>query len=330
MISTWFGLSLSKASLSPFRAAERKGGLRQAQRKPGLWLLLLALFGMLATPAAAQTFPKLSGLVVDDANVIPPDREAALTQKLEAFQQQTKRQLVVATIGDLQGYPLEDYGYRLGREWAVGLKDVNNGVILFIAPNNPVGQRGPRIEVGYGLEPVLTDALSSVIIREKMMPVLRASGDVAGALEAGADAVIQQLSLPDEEAKAAQAKAIEEFDRANAGRRQGSGGGIPLGLIFWGLVAAFVFLSMKRGRGRSRGRRAGPWGAKRYKKDGGSDWPVWLWVASEIAESAARGRGGGGGWGGGGGGGGGGGWGGGGFTGGGGGSFGGGGASGDW
>lgn len=287
--------------------------------------LAIALLACLASPALAQTFPKFTGLVVDDANVIPPDREAALTQKLQAFQQQTGRQLVVATIADVQGYPLEDYGYRLGRAWGVGLKDVDNGVILFIAPNNPAGQRGPRIEVGYGLEPVLTDALASVIINTKMMPILKANGDIPGALEAGADAIIQQLSMPDEEAKAAQAKAIQEFDRTHASsQRRSGGGGFPIGLIFWIIVAVFIFSSMRRGRGR----RAGPWGTRRYGR--GSNWPIWLWVASEIASSGRRGggwsSGGGSGWGGGGGGG----WGGGGFSGGGGGSFGGGGASGGW
>ena len=195
----------------------------------------LALLLCLSGAAQAQTFPKFTGLVVDDANVIPADRKAALEQKLEAFQQQTHRQLVVATIADVQGYPLEDYGYRLGRAWEVGLKDVNNGVILLIAPNNPAGQRGPRIEVGYGLEPVLTDALASIIIREKMMPALRTNGDIPGALDAGADAIIQQLSLPDEDAKAAQAKAIAEFDRTHKAESR-SGGSVPLGLIFWIIV----------------------------------------------------------------------------------------------
>lgn len=266
--------------------------------------------------------------------MIPPDREAALTAKLQAFQQQTGRQLVVATIDDAQGYPIEDYGYRLGRAWGVGLKGANNGALLLIFPNNPPGQRGPRIEVGYGLEPVLTDALSSIIIRERMIPLLRQNNDIPGALDAGADAIIQQLSLPDPEAQRAQAQAIEEFDRANAGRARsgGGGGGVPIGLVFWGLVVGFVLLSVLRGRGRKYRRARGPWGGTRHQS--GSDWPIWLWVASEIAENAARSRGGGssgwgGGWGGSGGGGGGG-WTGGGFTGGGGGSFGGGGASGDW
>ncbi|MBS0504463.1 MAG: TPM domain-containing protein [Proteobacteria bacterium] len=322
-----FGLSRSKPSLSFL--SSKKGGLRQAQasRHWGLWLIAwLWCLAAFATAAQAQTFPKFTGLVVDDANVIPPDREAALTRKLQDFQQKTGRQLVVATIADMQGYPLEDYGYRLGRAWGVGLKDVNNGVILFLAPNNPAGQRGPRIEVGYGLEPVLTDALASIIIREKMVPVLRANGDIPGALEAGTDAIIQQLSLPDEDAKAAQAKAIAEFDRSHKSSRS-SGGDVPIGLIFWIIVAGFVFLSMRRGRSLK-----GPWGARRY--DRGSNWPVWLWVASEVADAASRsGRSGGNGWSGGSWGGGdsdGGGWGGGGFSGGGGGSFGGGGASGDW
>src|SRR3569623_2704007 len=126
-------------------------------------LLALLLFAA-AAPAGAQTFPMFTGFVVDAANVLPPDVVADLTTKLDALQKDTHRQLIVATIADLQGYPLEDYGYRLGRAWGVGLKDVNNGAILFIAPNEPSGNRGPRIEVGNGLEPVFTNALSSVII----------------------------------------------------------------------------------------------------------------------------------------------------------------------
>lgn len=298
-----------------------------------LTVLLATLLALASGPVLAQTFPKFTGLVVDAANAIPDDREAALKSKLEAFQQRTGRQLVVATIADAQGYPIDDYGYRLGRAWGVGLQGANNGALLLLFPNNPPGQRGPRIEVGYGLEPVLTDAYSSIIIRERMMPLLRQSNDIPGALEAGADAIMQQLSLPDPEAQRAQEEAIARFDRENRGRTSsGGGGGVPLGLIFWGLVVGFVLLSVFRGSGRKYRKARGPWGGKRHRSS--SDWPIWLWAASEIAESAARSRSsgwGGGGWGGSsGGGGGGGGWLGGGFTGGGGGSFGGGGASGDW
>lgn len=269
--------------------------------------LLMALVA--ASPAAAQTFPKFTGLVVDAANVLPDATKADLTAKLQALQKDTNRQLVVATIPDLQGYPIEDYGYKLGRAWGVGLKGADNGAILFIAPNEPAGHRGPRIETGYGLEPVLTDALSSTIINQQMMPKLRA-GDVPGAMTAGTDAIVQQLRATPDEAKARTDAAVAQFDKTH--RRASGGGGVPLGLIFWLMVMGFVGLSLFR---------RGSQGGSRF---GGSSLPIFLW-GSML----------GGGWGGGGGGGSGrdddgGGWGGGGFSGGGGGSFGGGGASGGW
>ena len=291
-------------------------------------LLCLAalLFGGVAQ---AQTFPKFTGFVVDAANVLPPDAEAALTAKLDALQRDTHRELIVATIPDLQGYPLEDYGYRLGRAWAVGLKDANNGAILFIAPNEPAGHRGPRIEVGYGLEPVLTDALSSSIIEEQMMPRLKA-GDVSGAMNAGTDALVAQLRASPDEAKARTDAAVAEFDRAHKAQKRsqsgGKAGGFPIGLIFWGIIFVFVLLPMfVRGRGRR-----GPWGARRYRRNDGGALPIILWsIANEIGRGSSHGSGSG--WGGfGGSSSGGGGWGGGGFSGGGGGSFGGGGASGSW
>lgn len=278
--------------------------------------LLLALLLVLAGGTArAQTFPKFTGFVVDAANVLPPATEAALTAKLDALQKDTHRQLVVATIPDLQGYSLEDYGYRLGRDWGVGLRDANNGAILFVAPNEPAGHRGPRIEVGYGLEPVLTDAVASVVINSAMMPRLR-SGDVPGAMTAGTDRLIEQLRASPDEAKARTDAAVTEFDRTHRRARQG-GGGVPIALIFWLVVLAFVVLPMLRRGGRGR----------RYR-GGGGNLPIVLWsIANGIGQSGggSSGRSG---WGGGSSGGGG--WGGGGFSGGGGGSFGGGGASGGW
>jgi uncharacterized protein len=294
------------------------------------WLALLLLCA--ATTAHAQTFPKFTGLVVDAANVLPPEVETDLTAKLEALQKDTKRQLVVATIPDTGGRPVEDYGYQLLRDWGVGLKRVNNGAILFVAPNEPAGQRGPRLEVGYGLEPVLTDAFAHQVITTEMTPRLKASGDIAGAMTAGTDAIIAQLRASPEEAQSKADAAIKEFDSEHQ-RRQSSGGsgGVPVGLIFWGIIFAFVILPMIfRGRsGRGRAYRGG---------GGGGALPIVLWsIANELTQNRGGGGSGwsgdgGGGWGGGGWGGGGsdGSWGGGGFTGGGGGSGGGGGASGDW
>lgn len=285
---------------------------------------LLALFALLlAAPACAQSFPAFTGLVTDAANVLPADRKAALETKLEAFQKQTGRQLVVATIPDLQGIAIEDYGYRLGRTWGVGLKGADNGAILIVAPKD----RKVRIEVGYKLEPVLTDGYSSVVIQQKIIPAFK-SGDIPGGVEAGADALIRQLGLPDEQAKAEMAKAAAAFDKSHQGRKGHSGSGFPFGLLVWLFIAGFVVLARLRNRGAR-------WHGQSYGSGsgGGGNWPIWLWAASEIADShrgsgafgggfdsGSSGSGGGsdGSWGGGG------------FTGGGGGGFGGGGASGSW
>lgn len=282
------------------------------------WLLALLLFAA-AGPAAAQTFPKFTGFVVDAANVLDPATEAALTAKLAALQKDTHRQLIVATIPDLQGYPLADYGYRLGRAWGVGLRDVNNGIILFIAPNEAAGHRGPRIEVGYGLEPIVTDALAHDIAMNKMTPILR-SGDIPKAMEVGTDLLIQQLRASPDEAKARTDAAVAAFDREQQQRSSNNGGGeIPVGLIIWVFIIGFVILSSLRGGRRGRGYRRGGapvilWGPgmSDWGSGGGSSW------SSGGGSSWGGGSDSGGGWGGGG------------FSGGGGGSFGGGGASGGW
>lgn len=276
---------------------------------PGrLWFLLLALLALVASPAQALTFPGFTGLVVDQANVIPADREAALEQKLEAFQQKTGRQLAVATVSSLEGADIQQYGYQLLRAWGIGLKGANNGTVLLVAPN----ERKVGIETGYGVEGVLTDAYSSVIINTRITPAFKA-GDLPGGIDAGADAIIDILSQPDDQARAKEQAAIAAYDKQHGRANEG----VPGALIFWMIVLAWVI-----GGGLLRRARYG----QRY---GGSNWPIWLW----MAESAMSNRGTGG-WSGGGFGGGssdgGGGWTGGGFTGGGGGSGGGGGASGSW
>ncbi len=269
---------------------------------------LAMLLLLVASPAFAQSFPAFTGLVVDAANILPANRKAALEQKLEAFQQKTHRQLVVATIPDLGGDDIADYGYKLGRAWGVGLKGVNNGAILIVAPKD----RKMRIEVGYGLEGVLTDAYSSVILNTKVRPAFKA-GDLPGGIEAGTDAIIDILSAPDDEARAKEQAAVAAYDKEHK-----RSGGAPIGLIFPVFIIGWFVLAGLRSR---------RFGA-RY---GGSNWPIVLWAMSDILSD--RGRGGGwSGWSSGGGSSdsGGGGWGDGGFSGGGGGSFGGGGSSGSW
>ena len=93
--------------------------------------LLLWLF--IAT-AQALTFPTLSGRVVDDAHMLDPATRQQLAQKLEAHEKATGEQVVVVTVADLQGTPIEDFGYQLGRAWGIGQKDKNNGALLIVAP----------------------------------------------------------------------------------------------------------------------------------------------------------------------------------------------------
>jgi uncharacterized protein len=138
-------LSLSKGCPSSF-VEKGRSGLRQA-RPERLWAMLLAfLLLSIAAPAFAQKFPQLTGRVVDDANLLDPQQEADLTQRLEAVEQASSRQLVVATVPDLQGYPIEDFGYRLGRAWGIGQGKLNNGVVLLVARTS--GKCGSRSATG--------------------------------------------------------------------------------------------------------------------------------------------------------------------------------------
>ena len=204
--------------------------------------MLGVLFAFLLTvPAfAAPTFPPLTGRVVDNANILSPATEQQLTAKLATLEQQTTRQVVVVTLPDLQGYEIEDYGYQLGRHWKIGQAKEDNGALLIVAPS----ERKVRIEVGYGLEPVLTDALSSLILQEQVLPRFR-DGDMAGGVVAGTDAIVQQLSLPDDQAKAVVAQAAEP-----QGRFQGSGPP-PLAMLFI-MFMIFMMLSGMFGRRRRR------------------------------------------------------------------------------
>ena len=218
-----------------------------ALAKARTWALALVAV-LFALPAlAAPTFPPLTGRVVDDAHILSPDAQRDLTTKLENLETTTGRQLVVATVPSLQGYPIEDYGYQLGRTWGIGEKGKNTGAILLVAPT----ERKVRIEVGYGLEPVLTDALSSVIIQSAILPKFR-DGDMPGGIVDGTNAIVEQLTLPADQAKARVVQASQPE------RHKAQGSPIVGFLVF--LFIVFVFSGLFRGRrGRSGLSSALPW-----------------------------------------------------------------------
>jgi uncharacterized protein len=152
----------------------------------GGWLLLLLV--LTGSASGALEFPTLTGRVVDAAGLLADGVQQQLQQQLEQHEQQTSNQIVVVTLPSLQGTAIDDYGYQLGRHWGIGQGDRDNGVLLIVAPN----EREVRIEVGYGLEGVLTDAASHAIIQNVILPEFRDHHYEAGILK-GVDAIMGTL-----------------------------------------------------------------------------------------------------------------------------------------
>jgi len=151
-------------------------------------LFAAALLCASAAALAALQFPTLSGRVVDEAGILAPQAQADISALLAAHEQSTSNQVVVVTLKSLQGDDIADYGYQLGRQWGIGQKGKNNGVLLIVAPN----ERKLRIEVGYGLEGVLTDAESRMIIERVMKPYFKQDNYEQG-IRAGVDAILAAL-----------------------------------------------------------------------------------------------------------------------------------------
>ncbi len=143
-------------------------------------VLTVLVSGIAPTHAADPVFPALTGRIVDSANLLTPQDEAELTATLASLEGTSSDQLAIVTLPSLQGFTIEDFGYRLGRHWGIGQAGKDNGVLLIVAPN----ERKVRIEVGKRLEPVMTDAMSRIIIENAILPGFR-RGDFAGGIRAG-------------------------------------------------------------------------------------------------------------------------------------------------
>lgn len=150
--------------------------------------LLALASGVSAADAGMPPFPALTGPVVDGANLLSADDQYAITQKLAAYDRGSGNQVVVVTVPTLNGYPIEQWGYQLGRHWGIGEKGKNTGAILIVDS----GEKKLRIEVGYGLEGTLTDAISDNIIRNVIVPKFKQQ-DYAGGISDGVDAVLSVL-----------------------------------------------------------------------------------------------------------------------------------------
>jgi uncharacterized protein len=287
-------------------------------------LFLLAGLAWLAFAGAAHAQdypPRPDGPVYDGANILSPATEAKLDGELRAYNAQTGRAIIVATVPSLGGTNIESYATTLYTDkWGIGGAKRDTGLLLLIAPN----ERKMRIEVGYGLHGWFGGIMAGRVINDVIAPRFKEGNFDAGVTD-GVNAILAHLAKSPEDAVA-----IEEAAQAAAAQNSRSDGGFPFGVLIWIAFMFFFFiLPIFAGRGRRRKYRSkgdGPWGSRGL---GDTARDVILWeVGSAIARGIINNGGGGGGgsdWGGGGFGGGGGG-----FGGFGGGSSGGGGASGGW
>lgn len=152
--------------------------------------LFLFSFILISISAFGQLdVPYLSGRVVDEANVLSNETAQQLESILKAHEDSTTNQIVVLVIPSLNGEILEEYSLKVAETWAIGQKGTDNGVLLLIA----IEDRKMRIEVGYGLEGDLTDALASRIIRNEIAPNFR-QGDYDQGITAGVNGIINAIS----------------------------------------------------------------------------------------------------------------------------------------
>lgn len=149
-------------------------------------MLAACLLCSVQAQAADMTFPELTGRIVDVANVFQSGVKADLESHLADFEASTGQQIVVVTLPTLDGQEIADYTYQLGRHWEIGQKGKNDGVIILVVPT----ERVARIEAGYGLEGDLTDAASSLVINNIMIPFFK-TGDYQTGIVQGTDAVMQ-------------------------------------------------------------------------------------------------------------------------------------------
>jgi uncharacterized protein len=200
----------------------------------GGWLtsvgfVLFLSFGLVAL---AANFPALTGRVVDQADIMGSPARAELDTKLADLESKSGIQLVVATVKSLDGQEIEPYANELFRMWKLGEKTKNNGVLLLVAPN----EHRVRIEVGYGLEGTLTDALSKVIIANAITPRFK-TGDFNGGVSRGVDDIITVLTTD----------ASEWQKRPSLRLDQQTGGDWTAWVIVAALIGVFTLLIVSPG-----------------------------------------------------------------------------------
>ncbi len=177
---------------------------------------------------AAPEIPELKGRITDAAGLLNQEDRDVIEAQLKTLEETSSDQVAVLTVPSLGGYAIEEYGIKVARKWGIGQKDKDNGIVLIIAPND----RKVRIEVGRKLEPQMTDALSSIIIQNGILPSFR-RGDFSGGIRNGVRD-IKDVLLGDEEAVRERAKGL------NGSGGQGADTAALIFLAIW--IAIFLFI----------------------------------------------------------------------------------------
>lgn len=156
--------------------------------RTALRLVLIAAIILAAIIAAASNVPYLTGRVTDNAEILSGPIRKSLTERLKTHENNTGNQIAVLTMPSLEGESIEEYAETVFKEWKLGQKGKDNGILVIVAPQD----RRMRIEVGYGLEGELPDSLAGSIIRNVMTPKFK-TGDYNGGIEEGVSAIITVL-----------------------------------------------------------------------------------------------------------------------------------------
>jgi uncharacterized protein len=201
---------------------------------------LLPVLFLTGSILAGSDIPYLTGRVTDNAQILSEETCRSLTESLKEHESRTGNQIAVLTVPTLNGESIEEYAVEVFKEWKLGQKGKDNGILIVIVPND----RCMRIEVGYGLEGTLTDGMTGQIIRSIITPRFK-NGDYDGGITDGARAVMDVLEggeLPDTAGEAGQA------EKSNTLHLQGPD--LPLqerilfGAFIFGIIGLFTLIGI--------------------------------------------------------------------------------------
>jgi uncharacterized protein len=209
-------------------------------------LLSVVLLAAFAAAAIAQEadIPYLTGRVTDNAQIISEETRKSLSENFKAHEERTTNQIAILTVPTLNGESIEDYAGRVFKEWKLGQKGKDNGILMIVVPND----RRMRIEVGYGLESTMTDAMAGRIIRNVMTPKFK-KGDYDGGISDGAQAILgvleggsiqetESTAGPDEDSKSS--GILDGMERPDMPVIQR----ILLGAFIFGIIGVFTVVGI--------------------------------------------------------------------------------------